>query len=213
MQRRNFIMASAVAGVALSTLSLNSCTPAAEKKDEATDTKAKDDFVLNEVTIDILQQKMQSKEYTSHAITQLYLTRINDIDKNGPRLNAVIELNPNALDMAADLDKERDNGKVRGPLHGIPVLIKDNINTKDKVATTAGSLALADNFAAKDAFIINKLREAGATILKPLNLSEWANFRSTRSCGGWSAGQPTAMRPFSTVTPAAQAPATGAAVA
>src|ERR1700743_1974949 len=186
MRRRNFIAATAVAGVALSALSLNSCAPATEKKDEAPDTKATDDFALNEATIDLLQQKMQSKEYTSHANTQLYLTRINDIDKNGPKLNAVIELNPNALDIAADLDKERDNGKVRGPLHGIPVLIKDNINTKDKVATTAGSLALADNFPTKDAFIIKQLREAGAVILGKTNLSEWANFRSSRSCSAWS---------------------------
>ncbi len=214
MQRRNFIMAGAVAGVALSALSLNSCTPATEKKDEGTDTKATDDFALNEATIDILQQKMQSKEYTSHAITQLYLTRINDIDKNGPKLNAVIELNPNALDMAADLDKERDNGKVRGPLHGIPVLIKDNINTKDKVATTAGSLALTDNFAAKDAFIINKLREAGAVILGKTNLSEWANFRSTRSCSGWSCkGGQTKMPYILDRNPSGSSAGTGTAVA
>jgi len=214
MQRRNFIMASAVAGVALSALSLNSCTPPAEKKDEGTDNKATDDFALNEVTIDILQQKMQSKEYTSHAITQLYLTRINDIDKNGPKLNAVIELNPNALDMANDLDKERDNGKVRGPLHGIPVLIKDNINTKDKVATTAGSLALADNFAARDAFIINKLREAGAVILGKTNLSEWANFRSTRSCSGWSCkGGQTKMPYILDRNPSGSSAGTGTAVA
>ncbi len=214
MQRRNFIKASAVAGVALSALSLNSCAPAPEKKDEGTDTKATDDFALNEATIDILQQKMQSKEYTSHAITQLYLTRINDIDKNGPKLNAVIELNPNALDMAADLDKERDNGKVRGPLHGIPVLIKDNINTKDKVATTAGSLALADNFAAKDAFIINKLREAGAVILGKTNLSEWANFRSTRSCSGWSCkGGQTKMPYILDRNPSGSSAGTGTAVA
>ena len=214
MQRRNFIKASAVASVALSALSLNSCAPGAEKKDEAPDNKATDDFALNEATIELLQQKMQSKEYTSHAITQLYLTRINDIDKNGPKLNAVIELNPEALDMANDLDKERDNGKVRGPLHGIPVLIKDNINTKDKMATTAGSLALADNFAAKDAFIINKLREAGAVILGKTNLSEWANFRSTRSCSGWSCkGGQTKMPYILDRNPSGSSAGTGTAVA
>ena len=214
MQRRNFIKASAVASVALSALSLNSCAPGAEKKDEAPDNKATDDFALNEATIELLQQKMQSKEYTAHAITQLYLTRINDIDKNGPKLNAVIELNPEALDMANDLDKERDNGKVRGPLHGIPVLIKDNINTKDKMATTAGSLALADNFAAKDAFIINKLREAGAVILGKTNLSEWANFRSTRSCSGWSCkGGQTKMPYILDRNPSGSSAGTGTAVA
>jgi len=214
MQRRNFIKASAVAGVTLSAISLNACAPAGEKKKESPDTKTADDFELNEATIDMLQQKMQNKEYTSHTITQLYLTRINDIDKNGPKLNAVIELNPEALDMANQLDKERDNGKVRGPLHGIPVLIKDNINTKDKVATTAGSLALADNFAAKDAFIINKLREAGAVILGKTNLSEWANFRSTRSCSGWSCkGGQTKMPYILDRNPSGSSAGTGSAVA
>ena len=189
MQRRKFIKTSSLAGLTLSAVSLGACKmPASETtRPDSTATGSKpDDFVLNEATIDLLQQKMQNKEYTSHALTQLYLTRINDIDKNGPKLNAVIELNPNALDMANDLDSERDEGKIRGPLHGIPVLIKDNINTKDHVATTAGSLALADNYAAKDAFIINKLREAGAVILGKANLSEWANFRSTRACSAWS---------------------------
>jgi amidase len=184
MQRRNFLKSGAVAGITLSAMSLNSCAPASERAQPASITG--DDFELNEVTIDILQKKMKDKVYTSHAITQLYITRINDIDKNGPKLNAVIELNPEALDMANELDKELDAGKIRGPLHGIPVLIKDNIDTKDKIATTAGSIALADNFVKQDAFIINKLREAGAVILGKTNLSEWANFRSTRSCSGWS---------------------------
>src|ERR1700744_2041658 len=214
MRRRNFIATTAVAGVALSALSLNSCAPATEKKKDKADGKATDDFELNEATIDMLQQKMQNKEYTSHTITQLYLTRINDIDKNGPKLNAVIELNPDALDMANALDKERDNGKVRGPLHGIPVLIKDNINTKDKIATTAGSLALADNFATKDAFIINKLREARAVILGKTNLSEWANFRSTRSCSGWSCkGGQTKMPYILDRNPSGSSAGTGSAVA
>ncbi|SDS32008.1 amidase [Mucilaginibacter mallensis] len=188
MQRRNFIKTGSLAGITLSALSLGACKiPPSEQKQAGSSTdKNTDDFALKETTIDILQQKMKSKEYTSHAITQLYLTRINDIDKNGPKLNAVIELNPNALDMANELDKERDAGKIRGPLHGIPVLIKDNINTKDKVATTAGSLAIADNYATKDAFIINQLREAGAVILGKANLSEWANFRSTRAASAWS---------------------------
>jgi amidase len=188
MQRRNFIKTGSLAGITLSALSLGACTiPSSEQKQTGTNlAKSADDFVLKEATIDILQQKMRSQEYTSHGITQLYLTRINDIDKNGPKLNSVIELNSNALDMATRLDEERAKGKIRGPLHGIPVLIKDNINTKDKIATTAGSLALADNFATKDAFIINQLREAGAVILGKTNLSEWANFRSTRSASAWS---------------------------
>jgi len=187
MQRRNFIKTGSLAGITLSALSLGACNiPPSERKQADSKDKNTDDFALKEATIDILQQKIKSKEYTSHAITQLYLTRINEIDKNGPKLNSVIELNPNALDMANELDKERDAGKIRGPLHGIPVLIKDNINTKDKVATTAGSLAIADNYATKDAFIINQLREAGAVILGKANLSEWANFRSTRAASAWS---------------------------
>ncbi len=144
------------------------------------------EFPFMEATIDELQQKMQSGEYTSQAITKLYLRRIAEIDKKGPALNAVIELNPDALAIAASMDAERKAGKVRGPLHGIPVLIKDNINCGDKMQTTAGSLALEGHKAAKDAFIVGKLRASGAVLLGKTNLSEWANFRSTRSTSGWS---------------------------
>lgn len=144
------------------------------------------EFPFMEATIDELQQKMQSGEYTSQAITKLYLRRIAEIDKKGPALNAVIELNPEALAIAASMDAERKAGKVRGPLHGIPVLIKDNINCGDKMQTTAGSLALEGHRAAKDAFIVGKLRASGAVLLGKTNLSEWANFRSTRSTSGWS---------------------------
>src|SRR5207248_166615 len=113
-----------------------------------------------------------------------YLTRIADIDK---KLNSIIELNPDALAIADQMDRERKAGKVRGPLHGIPVLIKDNIDTADKMKTTAGSLALLDAPKPKqDAFIVKQLREAGAVILGKTNLSEWANFRSTKSSSGWS---------------------------
>lgn len=145
-----------------------------------------DDFELNELTIDELQHKMQDNSYTSSQLTALYLKRIEDIDKNGPMLNAVIELNPAALKIAAAMDKERAAGKVRGPLHGIPVLIKDNIDTADEMHTTAGSLALAEHLAPKDAFIVKQLRAAGAVILGKTNLSEWANFRSSHSTSGWS---------------------------
>lgn len=147
---------------------------------------AADEFALLEATIDMLQQKMQSGEYTSQSITRLYLKRIAEIDKKGPALNAVIELNPDALAIAEQMDAERKAGKTRGPLHGIPVLVKDNINTGDNMQTTAGSLALEGHKAAKDAFIITKLRESGAVLLGKTNLSEWANFRSTRSTSGWS---------------------------
>jgi len=133
-----------------------------------------------------LQDKMTRKVFTSRHITELYLKRIAEIDKNGPKLNAIIELNPDALKIADAMDKERKNGKVRGPMHGVPILIKDNIDTGDKMHTTAGSLAIADNIAKKDAFIVKKLREAGAVIIGKTNLSEWANYRSTRSTSGWS---------------------------
>ena len=129
---------------------------------------------------------MASGEYSSVSITKLYLKRIEAIDKKGPALNAVIEINPDALTIAAAMDAERKAGKVRGPLHGIPVLIKDNINSGDKMMTTAGSLALEGHHAAKDAFIVGQLRAAGAVLLGKTNLSEWANFRSTRSTSGWS---------------------------
>jgi amidase len=185
MQRRDFLKTGSIAG--LTTLVAASCTAATtDKKTDSSETPLTDDFELNEVTIDTLQQKMKNKELTSRSITEKYLKRIDDIDKAGPKLNAVIEINPDALSIADAMDKERADGKVRGPLHGIPVLIKDNINTGDKMMTTAGVLALVGNVAKEDAFIIKKLREAGAVLLGKTNLSEWANFRSTHSTSAWS---------------------------
>lgn len=132
------------------------------------------------------QDQMQAGKLTSKSLVQQYLTRIAAIDKAGPTINAVIELNPDALQIADAMDRERKAGKVRGPLHGIPVLIKDNIATADKMSTSAGSLALAGVRASKDAFVAQKLREAGAVIIGKTNLSEWANMRSTHSVSGWS---------------------------
>jgi len=189
MNRRNFIKNSSVAGLSVTALSFAACNQTESKENKAkaeTETTAADSFVLNEITIDALQQKMQAGELSSHAITQLYLDRINQVDKAGPKLNAVIELNPDALSIADAMDAERKAGKLRGPLHGIPVLIKDNIDTADKMQTTAGALALEGNIAKKDAFIVTKLRAAGAVLLGKTNLSEWANFRSNNSCSGWS---------------------------
>src|SRR6266446_2435006 len=123
---------------------------------------------------------------SSVALTREYLERIGRIDKSGPALNAVIELNPDALSDARKMDEERKSKGARGPLHGIPVLIKDNIDTRDRMMTTAGSLALMGSIAPRDAFIVQKLREAGAVILGKTNLSEWANFRGSRSTSGWS---------------------------
>lgn len=139
-----------------------------------------------EMTVAEMQKRMQSGRLTSLALTRHYLDEIARIDKAGPKLTSVIEINPDALRIATLLDKERKSGKIRGPLHGIPVLVKDNIDTADHMKTTAGSLALLDNVASRDAFLVARLREAGAVILGKTNLSEWANFRSTRSSSGWS---------------------------
>ena len=141
-------------------------------------------FALEEKTVTELQAMMQKGETTSRQITQAYLDRIADIDK---KLNSMIELNPDALAIADQMDNERKGGKVRGPLHGIPIAIKDNIDTADKMKTTAGSLALLDAPTPKqDAFLVKQLRAAGAVIIGKTNLSEWANFRSTKSSSGWS---------------------------
>jgi amidase len=132
------------------------------------------------------QAQMRAGKLTSHALVSQYLARIAAIDKAGPRLRAVIELNPDALAIATSLDRERAAGKVRGPLHGIPVLLKDNIATGDKMCTSAGSLALDGVRATRDAFVAAQLRAAGAVIIGKTNLSEWANMRSTHSISGWS---------------------------
>ncbi|HMG93640.1 MAG TPA: amidase [Chryseolinea sp.] len=181
MKRRQFLKASSASWLAITTFDLISC----QNKSSITPEKAQP-FALEEVTIDELQQKMQSGELSSRSITEMYLKRIETIDKNGVALNSVIELNPDAITIAEAMDKERKEGKVRSAMHGIPVLIKDNIDTGDKMMTTAGALALEGNRASKDAFIISQLRSAGAVVIGKTNLSEWANFRADRSSSGWS---------------------------
>ena len=173
MDRRKFLQISAVVSS-----TLGSEVMAAPKGKAA--------FTVVEAQVADLQTAMASGKLTSKALTQLYLARIKAIDKGGPRINSVIELNPDALKVAAGLDKERKLGKVRGPLHGIPVLIKDNIATADRMQTTAGSIALIGTKPPRDAFVVTKLREAGAVIIGKTNLSEWSNMRSTRSTSGWS---------------------------
>jgi amidase len=143
-------------------------------------------FPLEEATAVQLQDWMTSGRYTARQLADLYLRRIEEIDRRGPALRSVIEVNPDALAIADALDAERRSRGARGPLHGIPVLIKDNIDTADRMMTTAGSLALEGSRAVKDAFVVERLRAAGAVILGKTNLSEWANFRSTRSTSGWS---------------------------
>jgi amidase len=144
-------------------------------------------FELEEMTIDALQQAMSSGKLTSRRITELYLARIEALDRKGPALSSIIQTNPDALTIADALDKERKDKGPRGPLHGIPILVKDNIDTADRMMTTAGSLALSGPAPDRDAFIVERLRAAGAVILGKTNLSEWANFRSTKSTSGWSA--------------------------
>lgn len=143
-------------------------------------------FPFAEATIDDLQRRMAAGELTAHVLTSAYLQRIAEIDQAGPMLNSVIEVNPEALDIAATLDAERRAGNVRGPLHGIPILLKDNIATADRMETTAGSLALVGAKPVRDAHIVTRLRAAGAVILGKTNLSEWANFRGSNSTSGWS---------------------------
>ena len=171
-------------------------------------------MILPEWTITDLNEKMESGELTSRQVTELYLLRIAAVDKSGPYINSVIELNPDALDIADGLDKERKAGKLRGALHGIPILIKDNIDTHDRMQTTAGSLALEGNIAPKDAFIVKQLRKAGAVLLGKTNLSEWANFRGKRSVSGWSSRGGLTRNPYALDrSPSGSSSGSGAAVA
>jgi amidase len=143
-------------------------------------------FELEEATIADLQKRLSSGQDTAETLVEKYVARIESVDGRGPGLRAVLELNPDAPRIARERDAERKAGKLRGPLHGIPVLVKDNIGTADRMQTTAGSLALLGAIPASDAFLVGRLREAGAVLLGKTNLSEWANFRSTHSSSGWS---------------------------
>jgi amidase len=171
-------------------------------------------FELDEATAADLQNKLKDRSWTAERITQAYLERIDEIDRRGPALRAVIELNPDALAIARALDQEYRSKGPRGPLHGIPVLLKDNIETGDKMQTTAGSLALAGRPAARDAWLAERLRAAGAVILGKTNLSEWANFRSTHSTSGWSGRGGQTKNPYSLDrNPCGSSSGSGAAVA
>ncbi|MFL6228565.1 MAG: amidase [Pyrinomonadaceae bacterium] len=188
MKRRNFLrggMAGAALSLAAPAVSLARVTSAADEAN-ATPAPAVKPFEFEETTIAELQEGMRAGKFTSRSLVKDYLDRIDDLDKRGPMLNSVIETNMDALSIAESLDRERKAGRVRGPLHGIPVLIKDNIDTNDRMQTTAGSLALAGQTKPRDAFIVTRLREAGAVIIGKTNLSEWANFRSSHSTSGWS---------------------------
>lgn len=151
---------------------------------------------LDEITVDALRIALDSGKFTSRGLVEMYLARIADLDRSGPRLNSVIELNPEAVEIAGALDEERRAKGVRSPLHGIPVLIKDNIGTADRMQTTAGSLALIDARPSQDSFVAARLRAAGAVILGKTNLSEWANFRSNYSTSGWSGRGGLTLNPY-----------------
>jgi amidase len=169
---------------------------------------------LEELSIAELQQRMQTGQETARSIVQQYMARIDAVDRSGPALHSVLELNPDALTIADARDAERKSGRVRGPLHGIPILLKDNIATADKMMTTAGSLALAGVKPPSDAFIAARLREAGAVILGKTNLSEWANFRSTHSSSGWSGRGGQTKNPYALDrNPSGSSSGSGAAVA
>ncbi|PKH67798.1 amidase [Flavobacterium sp. ALD4] len=186
MKRRTFLTTTTMASAGLSAFLISGCSNVTKNEGSYVVAGGAEAFELEEETISSLREKLSSGKYTSEQLVQLYLNRIDAIDKNGLELHSIIEINSEAIAIAKAMDAEMKAGKSRGPLHGIPVVIKDNIDTADKMQTTAGSLALEGNFASKDAFVVGRLREAGAIIIGKTNLSEWANFRSTHSCSGWS---------------------------
>lgn len=210
MNRRKFVRRGLLGGAALAVV--RPLTKAVAH--ETSKAIAPPAFELDEFTIDDLQKGMSSGRFSSHSLTEKYLERINQIDREGPAVNSVIELNPDAEGIAADLDKERKAGRIRGPLHGIPVLIKDNIDTHDRMTTTAGSLALAGSIPSQDSFVAKKLRDAGAVIIGKTNLSEWANFRSSHSSSGWSGRGGQTKNPYALDrNPCGSSSGTGAAIA
>jgi amidase len=210
--RRKFLQAgitatlAAAAGPAMGAAHVADSAPASESVTDV-------NFELDEITIDDLQKAFQSGRLSSRSVTEKYLARIAKIDKAGPMLNSIIELNPDALQIAEALDQERESKGPRGPLHGVPILIKDNIDTGDRMNTTAGSLALLGQRPANDAFVAAQLRRAGAVILGKTNLSEWANIRSTHSTSGWSGRGGLTRNPYALDrNPCGSSSGTGAAI-
>lgn len=209
--RRNFLRAGLATTVATATCPALAAARVADQSPSPNVIPR--EFELDELTIDDLQQAMQSGKYSSRGLTEKYLARIQDIDKAGPMINSVIEVNPEALEIAEALDRERKEKGPRGPLHGVPLLIKDNIDTADRMNTTAGSLALLGSTPPKDAFVASQLRKAGAVILGKTNLSEWANIRSSHSTSGWSGRGGLTRNPYALDrNPCGSSSGTGAAV-
>jgi len=211
VSRREFLQSGAVF---TSAAVLSAGQHPASKKTAVASHPSLSSFELEEMTITALNRGMKSGKFTAHSLTAKYLARVHEIDKHGPAINAVIEINPDALSIAEALDRERKAKGPRGPLHGIPVLIKDNIGTHDRMMTTAGSLALAGSVPPQDAFVARRLREAGAVILGKTNLSEWANIRSSHSSSGWSGRGGQTRNPYSLDrNPCGSSSGSGAAVA
>jgi amidase len=210
--RRTILRVGALTGVAA--LGRPLTTVLGARGDADGQTAATAAFDLDEATIDALQKQMASGQETSRSLVEKYIARIEAIDRQGPTLRSVLEVNPDALAIADQLDAERKARGARGPLHGIPALLKDNIETADRMETTAGSLALAGSKPAHDAFVAERLRAAGAVILGKTNLSEWANFRSTHSSSGWSARGGQCRNPYALDrNPSGSSSGSGAAVA
>jgi amidase len=184
--RRSFLKTTLIGSAAATLTPLYPALGAARETASPTTVPDLKPFELDEITISDLQDGMKSGRFTARSLVEMYSARIDSIDKHGPAVNSILELNPDALSIADALDEERKAHGARGPMHGIPVLIKDNIDTADKMMTTAGSLALVGSKPAQDSAVAKKLRSAGAVILGKTNLSEWANIRSSNSTSGWS---------------------------
>ena len=187
MDRRAFIGTAAAGSAALAT-GVASCSPPAPDASSSAETpESVPPFEFDEVTVDDLQRMMESGEHTARSITEAYIERIEAMDRRGPELRSMIEVNPDALEIADQLDAERRSSGPRGPLHGIPVALKDNLDTHDRMTTTAGSFALEGSIPPRDSFVAERLRTAGAVLLGKANMSEWAYFRGERATSGWSA--------------------------
>ena len=185
MNRRDFLQLAALGGAQVLAANPSLAASARRAPGESSRFRIRP-FELEEATIADFQAAMQSGKESALSLAKKYLRRIEELDQRGPTLRAILEINPDALVIARSLDHERKAKGPRGPLHGIPVLLKDNIDTHDRMTTTAGSLALLGSIPPRDSFVAQKLREAGAIVLGKANLSEWANFRGDHSSSGWS---------------------------
>ncbi len=209
MKRRNFIQHSATTLVGAQLWGLYACNAPASSSPPSTDST----FPFEEITIDQMQTGFAGGEFSIESVVKAYLDRIAQLDQSGPKVNSIIEVNPDAISIAQGLDEELKAGNTRGPLHGIPIVLKDNIDTHDKMLTTAGSRALLGSRPIQDSWVASKLREAGAVILGKANLSEWANFRSNVSSSGWSGRGGQTKNPYVTDrNPCGSSAGSGAAV-